>query len=250
MRCTLTLAPILRPLIEMMSEVCGSYPPLSEQHHIQVTKFFGPIRVETNYLPDDSSKNKENKGTKRQVRTVIFASYGENATNVTFPKTDANGKVTHPTVQQHFLEEHNIRLHYPRAPLANAGIPKDPIWIPAELCKILPGQLKRGLLTSEQTARMITFAARRPHANAESITGNGLTVTMINPVVNGENTNLKGFGVKVDPRMVTVPGRILMPPTVMYKGLKNRTPNNGTWNLKVSELGLSPFRVVKKLGEW
>ena len=178
-----------------MSEVCGSYPPLSEQHHIQVTKFFGPIRVETNYLPDDSSKNKENKGTKRQVRTVIVAPYGKNATNVTFPKTHTNGTVTHPTVQQHFLEEHNIRLHYPRAPLANAGIPKDPIWIPAELCKILPGQLKRGLLTSEQTARMITFAARRPHANAESITGNGLTVTMIDPVVNGENTNLKGFGI-------------------------------------------------------
>jgi hypothetical protein len=97
---------------------------------------------------------------------------------------------------------------------------------------------------------MITFAARRPHENAESITGNGLVLAKINPVVDGENTNLTAFGIKVDPNMITVPGRILNPPTLLYKGLKTSTPKNGAWNLKIEVLGESPFRVTRKLGEW
>ncbi|KAL1794479.1 hypothetical protein ACET3X_007900 [Alternaria dauci] len=238
------------PLLDRMREVCGGVLPANESDYNMVTKFFSPIRVETNYLPNNSGKDKENKGTKRKEQTIIFAKWGQHARNVSFPKLEANGTTTHPTVLQYFLKQYKIKLNFPEAPLANAGKPEDPVWIPAELCRILPGQLSRSLLPPQQTANIITFAARRPHANAESITGNGLILTKVNPVVNGENTNLKAFGVKVDPKMLTVPGRILMPPTVMYRGMKSRNPINGAWNLKIAELGTSPFRETRKLGAW
>jgi hypothetical protein len=234
----------------MMSEVCGGRLPSTQDEHERTKKFFRAIRVETNYLPDDESKNKENKGTRRMVHTITVADYGQNSTNVKFDKTDANGKVTTTTVQNHFLNEYNIRIVAPKAPLVWYGAPERRMYLPAELCKIIPGQLARRMLSPQQTSNMITFAARRPYANAESITRNGLIVAKINPVVNGENTHLKAFGIKVDTNMITVPGRILNPPTLLYRGLKTETPNNGSWNLKTTRLGKEPFRVTKKLVAW
>lgn len=95
----------------------------------------------------------------------------------------------------------------------------------------------------------IKFAARRPHQNAESITRDGLQVTKINPVVNDLNTSLSMFGVKVNPSLLTVPGRILPAPELLYR-TKNERPFNGAWNLNPAKLGQKPFRIAKSLGAW
>jgi hypothetical protein len=213
--------------------------------------FFKKVKIETNYIKGSDSRSKENKSTKRQVHTIIGLSpYGKNSTNVTFEKTDVNGKVARPTIQHHFMQKYNIRLVAPQAPLVNFGTTVDPKWLPSELCKVIPGQLVRRLLDPQQTSAMIKFAARSPWANAGSITSNGLKVTMINPVVNGQNSNLSAFGIKVNPAMITVPGRILNPPILLYRGLKTTIPNNGAWNLDPRKLGERPFRVARRLGAW
>ncbi|KAJ4311326.1 hypothetical protein N0V94_008001 [Neodidymelliopsis sp. IMI 364377] len=97
---------------------------------------------------------------------------------------------------------------------------------------------------------MIRFAARRPHQNAESIAGDGLKVTKINPIADGLNVALSKFGIKVDPQLLTVPGRILNAPELQYKS-RTTQPRMGAWNLDPRQLGDKPFRVVAKpLGSW
>jgi eukaryotic translation initiation factor 2C len=207
------------PLLEVMKDFTGGQPPANFSQQQRLSTFVRKLRFETNYIPDTDSAGKPKKGsngkplTRRKVHTITALSkHGENATNTMFPETLADGSVRQVTVQAYYKAKYNITLQFLNAPLVNyGGQPvkdgkgakngKDaknqtPKWIPAELCTILPGQLAKRLLLGPQTAEMIKFAARRPHENAQSITGNGLLVTKINPVVDGVNTNLSRFGIK------------------------------------------------------
>jgi eukaryotic translation initiation factor 2C len=76
-----------------------------------------------------------------------------------------------------------------------------------------------------------------------------LQVTKINPVANGLNTCFSNFGIKVSPSLLTVPGRILTAPTLLYRS-QNTQPRNGAWNLDPRQLGQKPFRIAKTLGAW
>lgn len=243
------------PLLDRMEEVSNG-PPSNDFHHRRMSAFFRKLRIETNYIHDTDNKGKVRMGkngplTKRKVHVIAdFSSFGKHAENITFSEVGKDGKVTKVSVKDYFFRKYKITLKRPLAPLVNYGTPKDPKWIPAELCAVIPGQLAKRLLLGPQTSAMITFAARRPHQNAESITGEGLQVTKINPVSNGLNTNLVPFGIKVAPNLLTVPGRILNPPELLYRQQTCR-PNNGAWNLDPRQLGQKPFHVVAKtLGSW
>ncbi|KAH7093186.1 Piwi domain-containing protein [Paraphoma chrysanthemicola] len=245
------------PLLDVMKDVTGGPPPANDFQQRKLAAFVRKLRFETNYMPEKDKTGKVKKGpngktlTKRKVHTIAdFSRYGQNATNVKFDHTDAAGTVRPMTVQAYFKQEYNITLHSPLAPLVNYGTTKDAKWIPAELCSILPGQLAKRLLLGSQTSEMIRFAARRPHQNAESIAGDGLLVSRIQPFANGLNTALSKYGIKVNPTMLTVPGRILLPPQLLYRAQSTCNPKNGAWNLDPRQLGPKPFRVAKTLGSW
>ena len=53
--------------------------------------------------------------------------------------------------------------------VSSSGTENDPIWIPAELCNVVPGQNYRNKLNGNQTTRMLTIAARPPAENAARI---------------------------------------------------------------------------------
>lgn len=235
------------PLLDLMKEFTGGPPPASDHQQRKLTAFVRLLRFETNYLPDRKVKGQ----TKRKQHVITaLSSFGKNSSNTTFDVTDKSGKRLKVSIQEHFRKTYNIVLKVPQAPMVNYGTVKDPKWIPAELCTILPGQLAKRLLLGPQTSEMIRFAARRPYENAESITGDGLQVTKIMPVANGLNVALSKFGIKVDPQLLTVPGRILQAPELKYKARSCR-PNAGAWNLDQRQLGVKPFyNVPKALGSW
>ena len=58
-------------------------------------------------------------------------------------------------------------VQYLTVPLT--GTKTNPIWIPAELCTVMPGQRYIGELNQSQTSRMLTIAARPPGENAKRI---------------------------------------------------------------------------------
>ncbi|KAF2651296.1 Piwi-domain-containing protein [Lophiostoma macrostomum CBS 122681] len=242
------------PLLAMLHEIGGAPRNPGDFHKMET--FVRKLRFETNYIPQTDAQGKakrDKKGailTKRKVHTITGLSpFNANAKTVTFECTDASGKSKRISVEQYFSQTYQLRLETPQAPLVNYGTTKDPKWIPAELCAVLPGQLARRLLQGDQTRNMIAFAARRPFENAQSIVNDGLQVTKINPVSQGLNVHLKGWGIKIDPNMLTVHGRILQAPTLKYKS-KTCDPNNGAWNLDVRQLGHKPFLIAKSLPSW
>ncbi|OAL53799.1 Piwi-domain-containing protein [Pyrenochaeta sp. DS3sAY3a] len=240
------------PLIDMMMEVSRGQLPQNPQQHRILTAFFRLVKIETNYLPakDKDGKVTKKGATKRKVHIITkLSELGQNSQTVSFSVTDDKGKATRTTIQQHYKKHYNIDLRYPQAPLVNYGTIGDPKWLPAELCKIAPGQVAKRLLLGPQTSEMIKFAARKPHQNAESIVNDGLRVAKIQPVNDGFNVHLKPFGIKVATNLLTVPGRILVQPVLQYRA-KLCTPSNGSWNLDTRALGNNPFRVSKPLGSW
>lgn len=244
------------PLLEVMRDFCNGSSPQGVAQYRKMAAFVRKLRFETNYIVNTDNKGKPKKKangqplTKRKVHTITdLCRHDQNAINVTFHQTDANGTVKQVSVQAYFKAKYNITLAKPQAPLVNYGQAKEPKWIPAELCSVLPGQLAKRLLLGPQTSEMIRFAARRPHQNAESITGDGLLVSKIHPVANGLNTALSQYGIKVNPSLLTVPGRILAPPQLLYRA-QSCNPRNGAWNLDPRQLGQKPFRVAKTLGQW
>jgi eukaryotic translation initiation factor 2C len=243
------------PLLDVMGEVNNGRAQNPFQHN-KMAAFVRKLKIETNYIPDTDNKGKAKMGkngplTKRKVHSIFNLSpFGKNCSNISFKETDSKGKVTSITVTEHFKRRYNITLKVPDAPAVNYGDQANPKWLPAELCTVVHGQAAKRLLQGEQTSQMITFAARRPHQNAESITGDGLHVSKINPVgADGLNVNLSLFGIKVNPNLVTVPGRILPAPVLQYRA-QTAMPRNGSWNLDPRQLGQKPFRIAKPLGSW
>lgn len=60
-----------------------------------------------------------------------------------------------------------------KLPLINTGTKKKPVYLPAELVEIIPGQALRRKTTPDETRQMIEFSCRSPFANATSIVTKG-----------------------------------------------------------------------------
>jgi hypothetical protein len=231
------------PLLDVMRDF--GKRPRNKSEHARLNSFVHKLQVETNYLPQPKGK-----GTKRTVRVIWSLSpFNTDAKSITFNWIGPNNMSKKISVNDFFRYRYGITLQIPDAPVVNYGTDKDPKWIPAELCTVLPGQLARRVLEPDQTRQMIGFAARRPNHNAQSIIQDGLQVTGIRPVADGFNVHLKKFGIKVGVNLLTVPGRILPAPVLSYRSV-HITPKNGAWNLDTRMLGPKPFRIAKSLPSW
>lgn len=115
----------------------------------------------------------------------------------------------------------------------NTGTPDKPVFFPAELVEIQPGQRAKAKLTGDETTVMLNFACRTPFANAVSITTDGRQTLELDG-----NETLQEFGITVDKKLLAVCARILTAPTVSYfsgDGKQRRvdqTPQNGAWNMR------------------
>ncbi|KAK2752575.1 hypothetical protein FQN55_006688 [Onygenales sp. PD_40] len=116
----------------------------------------------------------------------------------------------------------------PRFPVVNVGTKETPNYLPAEVCQVLHGQPANSKINPVQTQNMIKFAVRTPAENARSITTSGANVLGVVPQL---NAMLAGMGLSVTPNLITVPGRVLVGPSVQYKGQSSKNPQNANWNL-------------------
>lgn len=176
---------------------------------------------------------------------TIFGIAVEDSRRTTFHLDRDDGFPAGPvTVQDYFRRQHNVDLAHPEADVLNCGTNASPSYIPAELCTVLPGQPHRRLLHPNQTAKMITFAARPANVNAMDIAGEpgnpgkGLRLFGLADVAGGnvdpQATSVKPFGFTVGTDFLTVPGRILPSPSVVYQ--HGRAPlQKASWNLARQE---------------
>lgn len=114
-------------------------------------------------------------------------------------------------------------------PIANIGRPDRPVFMPVEMIEIQPGQPIKAKLTMDETTEMLRFACRSPYDNAVSISIDSRKTLGL------DDEQLEKFGVSVDKHLLTVTGRVLNVPTVMYldnnKNRKAVDTRFGSWNL-------------------
>jgi hypothetical protein len=67
-------------------------------------------------------------------------------------------------------------LQKPDFPVVNVGTRENPIYLPPEVCVVMPGQSADSKLDPGQTQQMIRFAVRKPADNANSIVHEGLSI--------------------------------------------------------------------------
>ncbi|KAK0486559.1 argonaute-like protein [Armillaria novae-zelandiae] len=149
----------------------------------------------------------------------------QSARNTTFPCEEFGKK--NMSVEEFFKRKHNITLRRGAdLPVINVGSIKRPVWLPAEICTIEPGNPYRGRLGPQEVAQMIRFACNPPRVNAEFIVDEGFKKLSLSP----PQPPVTGFGLSIDLEMAVIPARELNPPSLSYSTGKPRVAN-GSWNI-------------------
>ncbi|KAI9762388.1 MAG: hypothetical protein M1835_008038 [Candelina submexicana] len=227
------------PLLNMMSSFRGSFAGPEPAMIQALSRFVKGVRVSVSHL--------KNKDKSPKVKTIFgFADNprrGASPQQVKFfwDKVSAN-----VTIEQYFKQNWKISLTQAGAPVVNVGNAAHPVWIPSELCTVIPGQFANKMLSTSQQQEMIRVANRMPVTNANLITGEGATTL-------GIGTNFTDgpelFGMRIRPEMIVVPGRILPPPQLRYgaSGAQGGKVNarNGGWNMEGQK-----FSSPKQISQW
>ena len=225
------------------------------QDHLSLEHFLHLLRVKTSYMKDkdgnasvkvktiaglwqkweevrdDRGKVVVKKGKEGTQPEVLmrrdFGAGPKNARQVSFECKEFGNKAF--TIEEYFQKKYNVTLEAPEAWLLNCGSRQNPVWIPPELCEVIPGQAFRGALNEYQTKQMIKVAARPPGENARRI-ANGADKVL---EFQGNKPSLATFGVRVDSKMILVKGRILEAPPLTLGGTKEPVhPTGASWNMR------------------
>jgi len=228
--------PIHLPIV--VNQFCNTpggpqrYPRPRQQLWL-LERFLRLLKVETSYLKARKADGKPDpSGKKIKKVKVIFclARDFKNAREATFKLEEENGRSRMISVYDYFKQHHGLTLQFPDEPVLNVGNREKPVLLPMEVCTVMPGQAVRRMLSGNQTSNMITFAARSPNQNAHFVGTAGLKMFGLEAAEQANTVN--PFGLSVNTRMITVPGRILPPPNLSYSGKqKDVAPRDGSWNL-------------------
>ncbi|KAJ6608634.1 Piwi domain-containing protein [Mycena sp. CBHHK59/15] len=156
---------------------------------------------------------------------------------------DKDGMAT--TIQDHFYRAYSKTLRYPEifgVRLSGRNAPF-PVIVPAELCKVQPGQLYKRRLPSAATPAVVRFATMVPDVRFKAITGYGSSISPIKGYRNSEA--MIDAGMAVDTTPLTLDAKILVAPKMMFNKDMTREPINGSWNV----LNMK-FRTSKSLKIW
>ncbi|EKG13696.1 Argonaute/Dicer protein PAZ [Macrophomina phaseolina MS6] len=132
------------------------------------------------------------------------------------------------SVYDFFVQAYGRKIADPSLPVVNVGTRDQPSYLPPEVGVVMPAQPSKAKLDGDQTAQMIKAAVRQPWQNANSIMKDGYQTVGLSQE---GNLQLAEFGITVPKGLITVEGRVLNQPKVLYR--QNRTPklNAGSWNL-------------------
>ncbi|KAK0647518.1 Protein argonaute-2 [Lasiodiplodia hormozganensis] len=144
------------------------------------------------------------------------------------PQPEAASGGRYISVYDFFVTAYGRRIADPSLPVVNVGTRDHPSYLPPEVGVVMPAQPAKSKLDAEQTAQMIKCAVRRPWENATSIVNEGYQTVGLN---REGNLQLAQFGISVPKSLITVQGRILNEPKVVYKQNKPAQMRGGSWNL-------------------
>ncbi|KAI8093873.1 Piwi domain-containing protein [Halteromyces radiatus] len=168
-------------------------------------------------------KYKINKLTPTSVENTVF-------------KDDLGNEMT---VAQYFQKTYNRRLAFPFLPCV---VVKKDIFLPMEVCEVIPGQRYTQKLNEKQTAEMTKFIYQKSNVRANKIN------QFVNLLKYKDNPYIQQFGVNVKSDMAMINARVLPPPKISYHASSQDatfTPTGGAWNLRDKKLAKGV-----NLGSW
>ncbi|GJE90868.1 argonaute-like protein [Phanerochaete sordida] len=127
-------------------------------------------------------------------------------------------------VMDHFMEHHRYTLRNPHAFGVRAN--KSAVF-PAEVCRIVPGQLYKKKLDGRATSEVIKHTSMRPDVRLDKI--KKAVSSDILAYRNSPFMRDAGMNVDIDP--LTVQGRRIEPPAVVYGDDRLANIQNGGWNV-------------------
>ncbi|KAI1380391.1 Piwi-domain-containing protein [Hypoxylon crocopeplum] len=147
------------------------------------------------------------------------------------------------SVAEYYQKRYGYQVN-PTYPLVNVGSKAKPVYMPAELLEVIPGQPLTRKTTPDETAEMITFACRSPWANATSIAEMGRKCLGLDT-----SQKLTQFGITASKELLTVKGRELLPPSIAYLDFQNKKRNiqasDGSWNMRDVKV-VKPGRPIQR----
>ncbi|KAH0828488.1 hypothetical protein AYO21_07723 [Fonsecaea monophora] len=221
------------PLVNLIQDFRASRDPKKQELH----RFLKGLTVHTTHTSPRKNgqpiplprvicglaTKKDGKSLPHPPRVLEF---GAGAQQIQF-WLDREGKYI--TVFDFFRQTYNTIINDPTLPVLNVGNEQNPVYLPAQMCQVLPGNAFRGTLSTQQTQNMTRFAVRKPVLNAQSIIDKGVGLLNIGQPVNATHS---AFNVSLTPRLIAAPGRILESPSVYYQGKKHVATKLGSWNMQ------------------
>ncbi|KAJ7261353.1 Piwi domain-containing protein [Mycena haematopus] len=130
-----------------------------------------------------------------------------------------------------YFGQHNITLTYPGTIGIVTSGKSAPfkVVVPLELCALLPGQLYKKKLPPDATATVVSFAALDPAKRLLMIKGDGKLPSPVQDYKNSEY--LVDAGMQIDQNPITIRGRLLKAPSLLYQGTRQLTARDGAWNV-------------------
>ncbi|CAN6175364.1 unnamed protein product [Urochloa humidicola] len=202
---TVFLQPLL--LIEFVQKTLGIDAlnrKLTKPEYAQLLKAVRGLRIEVTHRGDERRKHRIAGLSVKPTKELSFKS-PDGATM---------------TVIGYFKETYNVDLKFNFLPCLNVGSEQKLVYLPIEVCKILPRQCYQKKLDGSQVS-----ALRKS--------------TSIRQVVERKQHNstkrAHEFGMDVADNLTTVSARVLPPPNLKYHdsgSQKTWSPMNGYWNMK------------------
>ncbi|KAI8899446.1 Piwi domain-containing protein [Globomyces pollinis-pini] len=206
------------PVVDIMAKILNRSPKdtklLNDRDRIRVEKAVRGLKIVVTHRGQIRRKYKITKLTNTDATTTMFT---------------LNDSSTEESVQNYFLRKYSKKLLFPHLPCIVVGDLDRPVYLPMEVCEIVPGQRHLKKLNERQTAEMIKFTCQPPHIRSNKIAA-GITLLQ-----DRDDEYLKDFGVSIGKEMLTIPARILAPPTISYHPASKEpfiTPAEGSWNLR------------------
>jgi len=183
---------------------------MTDQNRLVLANLIKGVRV------TQSNRSDRPGGSGRKVQGV--SSYA--AANLIFSDKDG----TKLSVADYFARNYKA-LEFPDYPCIQVGSTKRPMYLPIEVVQIVGAQ-RRHRLTDQQTSKLKEMACTRPPIRFQN-------VERLRRVAAYETDEyLKEFGLTVEPSMLHVSGRALVPPTLIYNHALTVQPFGGRWNMK------------------
>uniref|UniRef100_A0A0N5CFL0 Protein argonaute-1 n=1 Tax=Strongyloides papillosus TaxID=174720 RepID=A0A0N5CFL0_STREA len=150
------------------------------------------------------------------------------AQSQTFQLDNGSGRTFECTVARYFLEKYQITLKYPHLPCLQVGQEIRSVYLPIEICNIVPGQRCTKKLTDSQTSTMIRATSRSAPEREREI----LKLVSKTDFINDEYAT--EFGITINPNMTEVKGRILPAPKLLYNRDAKApvVPFQGVWDMR------------------